>query len=141
KVTTTITAYDNSKRGARGGVKLQLKVSPAIMMTPFVIMDIVSTFKAIMGRPWVGQTLGVPSTIHQCFKFPYNGKILTIKSVPHIEATNMFYVEGLASTSQLKLKEAVVDILEVRSKPTTPTPQPDWHLDEVWLHFGSEQAW
>src|SRR5262249_50614600 len=29
KVTTTVTAYDNSKRDARGGVKLQLKLGPA----------------------------------------------------------------------------------------------------------------
>jgi len=64
KVTTTVTAYDNTKRGARGGVKLQLKVGPTVMMTPFVIMDIIPTFKAILGRPWVQQTLGVPSTIH-----------------------------------------------------------------------------
>src|SRR5262249_50107518 len=34
KVATTITAYDNTKRGARGGVKMQLKVRPATMMTP-----------------------------------------------------------------------------------------------------------
>jgi len=61
---TTVTAYDNSKRGTRGKVKLQLKVGPALMMTPFVVMDIVPTFKAILGRPWVQQTLGVPSTIH-----------------------------------------------------------------------------
>src|SRR5262249_49809412 len=75
EVSTTVTAYDNSKRGARGKVKLQLKVGPAIMMTPFVIMDIVPTFNAILGRPWIEQTLGVPSTIHQCYKFPHSGKI------------------------------------------------------------------
>jgi len=141
KVTTTVTAYDNTKRGARGGVKLQLKLGPVVMMTSFVIMDIVPTFKIILGRPWVRQTMGVPSTIHQCYKFPHNGKILKVKSIPQIEVIEMFSAEGMASTSEPKGKEPMVNILEVGPSPVAPVPQSDPVLRKNGRRVGSDRAW
>jgi len=141
KVTTTVTAYDNTKRGARGGVKLQLKLGPVVMTTSFVIMDIVPTFKIILGRTWVQQTLGVPSTIHQCYKFPHNGKILKVKSIPQVEVTEMFSAEGMASTSEPKMKEPMINILEVGSNLVVPAPQPDPLLKENRHRVGSDRAW
>src|SRR5262249_9530038 len=95
KITTQISAYDNSKWAARGAIKLQLQLGPAVMITLFMVMDIISTFQAILGRPWVEQTLGIPSTIHQCYKFPYEGKILRVRSVPQVATVDMFTVENL----------------------------------------------
>src|SRR5262249_162256 len=138
KVATTITAYDNTKRGARGGVKMQLKVGPATIMTPFVIMDIIPMFKAILGRPWILQTLGVPSTIHQCYKFPYNRKILKVKSVPEIETPQMFSTEDMP---ELKLKDPIVNILEVGATSARPVFQPDPRLNQEWPLPWTNQAW
>jgi len=85
-----------SRGGARGAVKLYLRLGPAIMMTHFVIMDIIPTFKAILGRTWVEQTLGVSSTLHQSYNFPHNGKILKVKSLPQVEFVDMVIAEGLS---------------------------------------------
>src|SRR5262249_54335624 len=61
---------------------------------------------------------------HQCYKFPHNGKIVKVKSVPEIEATEMFSAEGMPSTSELNLKEPIINILEFGSTPTVTPPDP-----------------
>jgi len=87
-----------------------------------------------------GETLGVPYTLYQCYKFPCNGKILKVKSLPQIEVTDMFSAEGLAPTSQLKLKEPMVSILEVGPVASAPLPQLEQHLEEDQKELGSDQA-
>ncbi|MQL86317.1 hypothetical protein Taro_018857, partial [Colocasia esculenta] len=52
---TTIAAYDNSRRSCHG--------------------------MAILGRPWLEALGGVPSTAHQCLKFPFQGRIIKVKSI------------------------------------------------------------
>lgn len=81
-IPTTVSAYDNTKRAAIGETTLQLGLGPLSMTAEFLVMDIAPTYKAILGRPWIEATLGIPSTMHQCSKFPFNGKIIKVKSIP-----------------------------------------------------------
>ena len=55
------------------------------MNTKFLVLDIPATFKAILGRPWLKQVYGVSSTVHQCIKFPFQGNILKVQSIPILE--------------------------------------------------------
>src|SRR5262249_47223783 len=105
-----------------------LTLGPAIMTTPFVIMDIVPTFKALLGRPWVEQTLGVLSTIHQCYKFPHNGKILKVRSLPQVEVIDMITAQGLPPPPQLKLKEPMVSVMDIDPPASPPRPYPSNHI-------------
>src|SRR5262249_51494546 len=134
---------DNSKRGACGAIELQLTLGPATMVTPFVIMDIIPTFKAILGRPWVKQTLGVLSALHQSYKFPHNGKILKVKSLPQVETVNMITAEDLPPSTQMKLKEPMVNILDVGNDDPAPLPHPGGHLGfpRSSRRIGSVWAW
>ena len=40
------------------------------------------TFAVLLGRPWFHSLGGVPSTLHQKIKFPYEGGILTVNAEP-----------------------------------------------------------
>lgn len=37
----------------------------------------------ILGRPWIHAMKAVPSTYHQCLKYPYNGTEITIPGDPN----------------------------------------------------------
>ncbi|MQM23597.1 hypothetical protein Taro_056663 [Colocasia esculenta] len=95
KSCSTIAAYDNSKRVAKGKIALKLEIGLVTMSTEFLVLDVDLAYKAILGRPWLEQTLGVPSTAHQCFKFPYNGRIIKIKIIPTLETLNAITSEQM----------------------------------------------
>ncbi|MQL84304.1 hypothetical protein Taro_016808 [Colocasia esculenta] len=95
KICSTIAAYDNSKRVAKGKIALQLEIGPVTMSSEFLVLDVDPTYKAILGHPWLEQTLGVPSTTHQYFKFPFNGQIIKVKSIPTVETLNSITSEQM----------------------------------------------
>ncbi|MQL81729.1 hypothetical protein Taro_014190, partial [Colocasia esculenta] len=80
----TITAYDNTSRPPKGVVTLKVGLGPSITEIDFHILDMDPSFWMIMGRPFI-QALGVvTSTIHQCLKFPYKGRVVKVASKPTI---------------------------------------------------------
>jgi len=46
---------------------------------------------------WMDQTLGVPSTNHQCYKFPSNEKIVKVKSTSYVESLDSVSTEQIPS--------------------------------------------
>src|SRR5262249_35004525 len=98
------------------------------------------TFQAILGRPWIQQTLGIASTIHQSYKFPFGDKVLRVRSVPQVTNVDMISVENLP---QLKLKGPMVSILEVGNPLSTPIPHPRTQPQpqENWRKARNRQAW
>ncbi|MQL70849.1 hypothetical protein Taro_003153 [Colocasia esculenta] len=78
---TTIAAYDNSRRSCHGMVTVQAELGPLAITVDFYILDIDPMFKAILGRPWLEALGAVPSTAHQCLKFPFQGRIIKVKSI------------------------------------------------------------
>ncbi|MQM04391.1 hypothetical protein Taro_037188 [Colocasia esculenta] len=87
KSCSTIAAYDNSKRVAKGKIALKLGVGPVTMSTEFLVLEVDPAYKAILGRPWLEQTLGV--------KFPFNGRVIKIKSIPILETLNAVTTEQM----------------------------------------------
>ncbi|MQM06365.1 hypothetical protein Taro_039186 [Colocasia esculenta] len=78
---TTIAAYDNSRRACHGIITLQAELGPLVMSVEFYVLNIDHTYKAILGSPWIESLGAVPSTAHQCLKFPFQGRIVKVKSV------------------------------------------------------------
>ncbi|MQL68811.1 hypothetical protein Taro_001101 [Colocasia esculenta] len=78
---TTIAAYDNSQRACHGVITLQAELGPLVMSVEFYVLDIDHTYKAILGRPWIESLGAVPSTTHQCLMFPFQVRIVKVKSV------------------------------------------------------------
>jgi G-patch domain len=103
-----------------------LGVGPVTMPTEFLVLDVDPAYKAILGRPWLEQTQGIPSTAHQCFKFPYNGRVIKIKSVPSIGTLNAITSEQLPSMTVLdKGKRPIMSISELPDPKLTLSIAPD----------------
>ncbi|CAL5330569.1 unnamed protein product [Camellia sinensis] len=54
-------------------VTLLIYVKPVTVQTQFLVIDVSSTYNAIVGRPWLHKTRAVPSTFHQLLVSPQYG--------------------------------------------------------------------
>lgn len=68
-----IKACDDEERSSEGIVVLLIHVGPVQKDTIFQVLDIDLAYNILLGRPWIHEMQVVPSTYHQCLKFPYNG--------------------------------------------------------------------
>ena len=73
-----VKAYDNSRREVLGTVTLELTIGPMIKKVEFQVLNIVSCFYMLIGRPWIHDIEVVPSSLYQKFWFPHEGAIVTI---------------------------------------------------------------
>ena len=71
-------AYDNSRREVLGTVTLELTIGPMIKKVEFQVLNIVSCFNMLLGRPWIHDTEVVSSFLYQKVRFPHEGAIVTI---------------------------------------------------------------
>lgn len=44
----------------------------------FQVLDIPLTYKILLGQPWIHEMQAIPSTYHQCVKFPHKGAEIVI---------------------------------------------------------------
>lgn len=59
-----------------------LKVRSVVIHTECHVLDLDLPYNILLGEPWI-QTLNVvPSTYHQCLKFPHQGREVTIPGDP-----------------------------------------------------------
>jgi hypothetical protein len=65
---TTVVAYDSSRKEVRIG-NLHFPIE-------FYVIDISSSYNAILGRTWLESVHGVASIVHQCVKFIHRGRLL-----------------------------------------------------------------
>lgn len=49
------------------------------LITHFLLVDAISSYNLIIGRPWIHQMRAVPSSYHQTLKFPTKWGIKEIK--------------------------------------------------------------
>ena len=77
-----IKAYDDEERKSKGVVTLPIRIGPALMETKFQVLDLTLPYNLMLGRQWIHAMKAVPSTYHQCLKFPYNGTEITIDGDP-----------------------------------------------------------
>ncbi|XP_050238216.1 uncharacterized protein LOC126687702 [Mercurialis annua] len=80
KIESIVRAYDESKRPVEGTFKTAVKVGPIESIVEFMVVDIPISYALLLGRPWFHALGGVPSTLHQKIKFPFNNEIITISA-------------------------------------------------------------
>ena len=68
----TIKAYDKVERSSKGLIILPIWVGPIEKDIVFQVLDIPLAYNLLLGHPWIHDMQVVPSTYHQCIKFPYN---------------------------------------------------------------------
>ena len=76
--TTTVRAFDGSKREIAGEIDLEVEIGPQVFVISFQVLDIPRSFNLLLGRPWIHSTGAIPSSLHQKVKFITNGQIITI---------------------------------------------------------------
>jgi len=66
-----------------GAVTLPLRFGELMNHVKFYIIDADTSYKALIGRPWLHENNAVPSTLHQCIKYIKDGKVKQIKGDAH----------------------------------------------------------
>lgn len=79
----TIKAYDDEESSSKGTVTLPLRVGPITKDVVGQVLDLDLTYNILLGRPWIHEMRVVPSTYHQCIKFPHNGVEITVNGDPN----------------------------------------------------------
>ncbi|MQL77159.1 hypothetical protein Taro_009567 [Colocasia esculenta] len=108
---TTIAAYDNSRRSCHGMVTVQAELGPLAVTVDFYVLDIDPMFKAILGRPWLEALGAVPSTAHQCLKFPFQGRIIKVKSIATTHSVDAIHNTHLPTV--WPANKPVVSVLDI----------------------------
>ncbi|XP_050222407.1 uncharacterized protein LOC126672500 [Mercurialis annua] len=80
KTELIIRGYDESRRQVEGTFKTIIKVRPIESVVEFMVVDIPISYALLLGRPWFHALGGIPSTLHQKIKFPFNDEVITISA-------------------------------------------------------------
>jgi hypothetical protein len=99
-------------------IDLNVIIGPAEFEVTFQVVDIKSTFNLILGRPWLHTHKVIPSSLHQCLKFLFDGEIIIIMAEPE---TIMPQDTSSCSTSQ---QVSLIDI-------NTSYPNPNKILENL----------
>ncbi|XP_038699649.1 uncharacterized protein LOC119996942 [Tripterygium wilfordii] len=62
-----------------GRIRMPVTAGPRTVEVDFVVIDLPSTYNAIMGRTWLHVMKVVPSSYHQMLKFPFGEKVVEIR--------------------------------------------------------------
>lgn len=57
---------------------LPIQVGPIVKNIVFQVLEKDLTYNILLGHPWIHEMQAIPSTYHQCLKFPVNGQEVTI---------------------------------------------------------------
>ncbi|KAF8058991.1 hypothetical protein N665_1238s0003 [Sinapis alba] len=74
-----LTGFNGSSTTLLGTICLNVFVGGVSKLIKFSVIDTETQYNAILGTPWLHSMKAVPSTFHQCVKFPTKeGKIFTL---------------------------------------------------------------
>jgi hypothetical protein len=69
-----IHGFNQNSQKALGAITLNLQCGGLKAPTKFYVIDVETSYRALLGRPWLHSNQVVPSTLHQCLKYMENGK-------------------------------------------------------------------
>lgn len=127
-----IKAYDDKERSSKGVVTLPIRIGPTVVDTNFQVLDLILPYNILLGKPWIHAMKAIPSTYHQCLKFPYNGIEITIDEDhdPFQYSTNLhgipqrqvfFYQEASSSNSSQYIDTSTISKTSTsKLPPSTP---------------------
>jgi hypothetical protein len=65
----TIQGFNQNSQKALGSIVLPVQVGSLISNIKFHVLNADTSYKALLGRPWIHENGIVPSTLHQCMKY------------------------------------------------------------------------
>jgi len=75
---TPLTGFAGDTTFSLGTIQLPTVARGVRRLTSFLVVDKKAPFNAILGRPWLHAMKAVPSTYHQCVKFPSDKGIAVV---------------------------------------------------------------
>lgn len=114
-----ICGFDNQGKPTLGAITVKIQMSTFSFKVRFFILEVNTSYSALLGRPWIHKYRVVPSTLHQCLKFLDgsgsqqriigNASPYTIQESHHVDAKYYFPVED--SDQRLGRTTPAVDVL------------------------------
>jgi hypothetical protein len=69
-----IHGFNQNSQKALGAITLNLQCGSLKAPTKFYVIDVETSYRALLGRPWLHSNQVIPSTLHQYLKYIENGK-------------------------------------------------------------------
>ncbi|KAG7533112.1 Ribonuclease H-like superfamily [Arabidopsis thaliana x Arabidopsis arenosa] len=111
-----LVAFTSESAMSLGTIKLPVLAKNVSKIVDFVVFDKPAAYNIILGTPWIYQMKAVPSTYHQCIKFPTPSGVGTIRGSQ--EASRTLLEEDkpdrkvrIGVTLAGEIKEALVELL------------------------------
>ena len=96
----TIKAYNEVEPKSLGLVVLPLHVGPIERDVTYQVLDIPLAYNILLGRSWIHEMRDVPSTYHQCVKFPFHGSEVTIPATTSYTCNMLKAAEKFVPTNK-----------------------------------------
>ncbi|KAF8051374.1 hypothetical protein N665_1738s0001 [Sinapis alba] len=75
----SLTCFNGSSKTMLGTIRLHVYAHSVLKNVKFSVIDVRAPHNAILGTPWIHAMKAIPSTYHQCVKFPENdSRIVTL---------------------------------------------------------------
>ncbi|KAG7557044.1 Integrase catalytic core [Arabidopsis suecica] len=93
-----LVAFTSDTSMSLGNIKLPVLAAGVPKIIEFIVFDRPAAYNIILGTPWIYQMKAIPSTYHQCVKFPTPAGIRTIRGDQETShSTWKLHVDGSSS--------------------------------------------
>ncbi|XP_070016025.1 uncharacterized protein [Nicotiana sylvestris] len=93
-----IRSFDGSARDTMGEINLTMTIGPVDFEIVFQVVDMVTSYNFLLGRPWIHTARVVLSTLHQMLKFEHDGQEIIV----HGENESSVYKDPLIPCIEAK---------------------------------------
>ncbi|KAF8114104.1 hypothetical protein N665_0042s0026 [Sinapis alba] len=89
----SLTGFNGSSETMLGTIRLRVYAQGVPKSVKFSVIDMRAPYNAILGTPWIHAMKVIPSTYHQCVKFPGNGSRIVILHGDQAAARDLLVAE------------------------------------------------
>ncbi|GMP66142.1 hypothetical protein CsSME_00026618 [Camellia sinensis var. sinensis] len=114
----SITGFGSQKIKTIGHVQLDLAMGPIRSTTKFHVIEVETTYQALLGRTWLHRYVAIPSTYHQCVKAIYNNEVVAIAGSQKPFRVNEAHMADAVFYNHVDEDEPLL--------PLQGTPIPNW---------------
>ncbi|XP_038716516.1 uncharacterized protein LOC120009859 [Tripterygium wilfordii] len=101
-----------------GRIRMPVTIGPRTVEVDFLVIDLPSTYNAIMGRTWLHLMEAVPSSYHQMLKFPFGDKVVEIRG-DQAASKECFMAKAKQAGRIMMIEEEAPVLEEVGKEPAT----------------------
>ncbi|KAG7588764.1 Integrase catalytic core [Arabidopsis suecica] len=113
---TPLVAFMSDTSMSLGNIKLPVLAAGVPKIVEFIVFDRPAAYNIILGTPWIYQMKAIPSTYHQCVKFPTPAGIGTIRgdqeTTTYQRLVNKMFAEHLGKTMEVYIDDMLVKSLK-----------------------------